>query len=141
MGLLEHAKCNTSVECETAVQVRQSACPHTHMNPLTAFPSTYAHGQAFLLGEEELKQIMAQFPMVEERLWRVCGIRTATQLLTQLPEYQVHICCQPPNCQLRGEDIDHRVIAFGPSPFLLLTVQTVPQATESWDLKSSLKAT
>ena len=81
---------------------------------------------------------MAQFPMVEERLWRVCGIRTATQLLTQLPEYQVHICCQSPNCQLRGEDISHRDIAFRPSPSFLLLL-TVPQTTESWDLKSSLK--
>lgn len=50
--------------------------------------------QAFYVSEVDLDNIMEQYPVVEERLWRVCGIRIATQLLTQLPEYQVN---QPAN--------------------------------------------
>ena len=64
MGILGLTKCNLLVECETDVQ-------------------------AFFIKESDLCEIMAQFTSVEERLWRVCGIHRATQLLTQLPEYQV----------------------------------------------------
>ncbi len=39
---------------------------------------------------------MEIFPVVEAGLWRVSGIRVATQLLTQQPEYQVSVCaCLP----------------------------------------------
>ena len=45
--------------------------------------------QAFLLDGDSIKHIMQLYPVVEERLWRVSGIRTAMHLLPQLPEYQV----------------------------------------------------
>lgn len=64
MGILGLTRCNLSVECETDVQ-------------------------AFFIKESDLHQIMTKFTSVEERLWRVCGIHIATQLLAQLPEYQV----------------------------------------------------
>lgn len=66
MGILGLTRCNLSVECETDIQ-------------------------AFFIKESDLREIMAQFTSVEERLWRVCGIHIATQLLAQLPEYQVSI--------------------------------------------------
>ena len=46
--------------------------------------------QAFLLDGDSMLHIMKEYPVVEERLWRVSGIRTAIQLLPHLPEYQVH---------------------------------------------------
>ena len=66
MGILGQKQCNLSVECETDVQ-------------------------AFFIKESDLGIIMTKFPTVEERLWRVSGIHIATQLLSQLPEYQVSI--------------------------------------------------
>lgn len=67
VGILGLTRCNLLVECETDVQ-------------------------AFFIKEADLREIMARFTSVEERLWRVCGIHIATQLLPQLPEYQVSIC-------------------------------------------------
>jgi CRP-like cAMP-binding protein len=67
VGILGLTRGNLSVECETDVQ-------------------------AFFIGESDLREIMARFPSVEERLWRVSGIHNATQLLPQLPEYQVSSC-------------------------------------------------
>ena len=73
MEILGLSKCNLSVECETDVQ-------------------------AFFITEKDLCTIMSKYPSVEERLWRVSGIHTATQLLTQLPEYQVGTATTIPCC-------------------------------------------
>ena len=64
MEILGLSKCNLTVECETDIQ-------------------------AFFIKEKDLCMIMSKYPSVEERLWRVSGIHTATRLLAQLPEYQV----------------------------------------------------
>ena len=45
--------------------------------------------QAFFIKYSDLGSIMVKHPSVEERLWRVSGIHIATEILTQLPEYQV----------------------------------------------------
>ena len=45
--------------------------------------------QAFLLDSDSAVKVMQLYPVVEERLWRVSGIRMALQLLPQLPDYQV----------------------------------------------------
>lgn len=50
-----------------------------------------------------MQEILQQHPVVEERLWRVSGIRTALQLLPQLPEYQVSGRGSLP-CKQRGQD-------------------------------------
>jgi sodium/hydrogen exchanger 10/11 len=63
LGVLENASHVLSIQCETPVR-------------------------AFFLDGESMRQILQQHPVVEERLWRVSGIRTALQLLPQLPEYQ-----------------------------------------------------
>ena len=73
VGILGLTSCNLSVECETDVQ-------------------------AFFIKEADLRKIMAKFSPVEERLWRVCGIDIATQLLLQLPEYQVSSCTYIHTC-------------------------------------------
>ncbi len=63
-ALLEHRASNETVECDTDVQ-------------------------AFRINVEDMEGILATFPHLEEQLWRVNGIRTATELLAKLPEYQV----------------------------------------------------
>ena len=32
---------------------------------------------------------MIEYPVLAEKLWRVCGIRIAVQTLAKLPQYQV----------------------------------------------------
>ena len=61
---LEHMVSNKTVECETDVQ-------------------------GFFISLDDLEGIMAAFPPLEEQLWRINGIHTATELLAQLPEYLV----------------------------------------------------
>ncbi len=63
-AVLEHRTSNETVECDTDVQ-------------------------AFCINVEDMEGILAMFPPLEEQLWRVNGIRTATELLAKLPEYQV----------------------------------------------------
>lgn len=63
--ILEQKQYNMFVECETDVQ-------------------------AFFIKGEDLDATLKRYPVVEERLWRVNGIQIATQLLVQLPEYQVN---------------------------------------------------
>ena len=62
--VLEHKASNQTVECDTDVQ-------------------------AFYISLEDLEGILSSFPAVEEQLWRINGIHTATELLARLPEYQV----------------------------------------------------
>ena len=63
-AVLEHTVSTKTVECETDVQ-------------------------GFFISLDDLEGIMASFPSLEEQLWRINGIHTATELLAQLPEYLV----------------------------------------------------
>ena len=45
--------------------------------------------QAFLIQDHDLYMVLERYSVVGDRLWRANGIHTATQLLVQLPEYQV----------------------------------------------------
>ena len=62
--VLEHRPSNQTAECDTDVQ-------------------------AFFISLEDLEDISSSFPAVKEQLWRINGISTATELLAQLPTYQV----------------------------------------------------
>ncbi len=46
--------------------------------------------QAFVISLEDLEGILCSYPALEEQLWRIHSIHTATELLHTLPEYQVH---------------------------------------------------
>lgn len=72
-AVLEHCISNKTVECET-------------------------DGQVFFISQEDLKEIMTLYPLLEDQLWRVHGVQTARVLLSQLPEYLVHSYCIIMSC-------------------------------------------
>jgi sodium/hydrogen exchanger 10/11 len=63
IGVLSDEPRIASVGCETAVQ-------------------------AFYISADNIRSIMNDYPVLEERLWRVCGIRTASRLLSNHPVYK-----------------------------------------------------
>ena len=47
--------------------------------------------EAFQLDHSELKDLMQEYPVLEERLWRLRGVSVATTLLEETVEYKVRI--------------------------------------------------
>lgn len=42
-----------------------------------------------MITASKINQVLEENPIIREDLWRVCGIRIASQLLLEQPEYQV----------------------------------------------------
>lgn len=62
MGLLTSSQRNSSCTCESAVQ-------------------------AYFITIDDMKVAMSRYPDLEDRLWKVCGVRIAVPLLLEVPAY------------------------------------------------------
>lgn len=69
--------------------IGEAAVLEYRANNLTVKCSTDV--QAFFISVEDIEGMLQSFPALEEQLWRIYGIHTATELLVSLPEYQVGV--------------------------------------------------